>query len=291
MDKIYKLASRILVLMIIPIMFVGFSDDALAKKKKSKKKKVKHCVVRTYNPKKTKNDALNTIRNNSEELSALAGIEPSDDIPVAKINKIDEKYSDLYEIDRTGLNADEEGEDLEELEAEDDVLVNLDDFKMIWMNYLFEGTEGNNEIIQCGIAKSDIMNEIMEWLGTPYLFGGTSERAIDCSAFVRAIYQSAANIMLPRTAREQNECGVNVARKNLEYGDLIFFNTRKKVRVSHVGIYLGDNLFVHASSRYGVTVSSLESDYYNKRFIGAKRLTQKDAMKLSIENSKHFNGQ
>lgn len=291
MDKIYRLASRLLVLMILPIMFVGFSDDAFAKKKKSKKKKTKHKIVRTYNPNKTKNDALNTIRNNSEELSALAGIEPSDDLVPGTVNKIDEKFSNLYEIDRNGLNADEEGEDIDELEAEDDVLVNLDDFKMIWMNYLFEGTEGNDEIIQCGIAKKDIMNEIMEWLGTPYLFGGTSSRAIDCSAFVRAIYQSAANIILPRTAREQNECGVNVSRKNLEYGDLIFFNTRKKVRVSHVGIYLGDNLFVHASSRYGVTVSSLESDYYNKRFIGAKRLTQKDAMRLSIENSKSYQGQ
>jgi hypothetical protein len=288
MGKINRLASRFLFLMILPILFIGLTDDAFAKKKKKKISKSK--VVRSYNPKKTKNDALNTIRSNSEELSALAGIEASVAAPVAPVNKIDEKYSDLYEIDRTGLKPDEEGEDLAELEAEDDVIVNLDDFKMMWMNYLFEG-EGITEIIQCGIAKQDIMNEIMDWLGTPYLFGGTSSRAIDCSAFVRAIYQKSANILLPRTAREQSEVGIKVARKNLEYGDLIFFNTRKAVRVSHVGIYLGDNLFVHASSRYGVTVSSLESDYYDKRFIGAKRLTQKDAMRLSLENNSALQGQ
>ncbi len=289
MDKLYKLASRFLFLMILPILFIGLTDDAYGKRKKKKKNKRK--VVRSYNPKKTKNDALNTIRCNSEQLSALAGIESEIADPTGQLNKIDEKFSELYEIDRAGLNPDEEGEDLDELAAEDDVFVNLDDFKMMWMNYMFEGSEGTNEIIQCGIAKQDIMNEIMEWLGTPYLFGGNSARAIDCSAFVRSIYQKTANILLPRTAREQSEVGVKVARKNLEYGDLIFFNTRRKVRVSHVGIYLGDNLFVHASSRYGVTVSSLESDYYNKRFIGAKRLTQKDAMRLSLENNAGYQGQ
>ena len=168
----------------------------LQRRKKSKKSKRKVC--RSYNPQKTKVDALNTIRTNSEELSALAGIEPSIDPQAQKENKIDEKYSDLYEIDRTGLNPDEEGEDIAELEAEDDVQVNLDEFKMMWMNYLFDGSQGNNEITQCGIAKQDIMNEIMEWLGTPYLFGGTSARAIDCSAFVRAIYQKSANIIFTK---------------------------------------------------------------------------------------------
>ncbi|MBK9248210.1 MAG: C40 family peptidase [Ignavibacteria bacterium] len=69
----------------------------------------------------------------------------------------------------------------------------------------------------------------------------------------------------------------------MQFGDVVFFHTRKRVYVSHVGIYLGDNLFAHASSRYGVTVSSLESDYYNKRLIGVKRLQQVDAARYALE--------
>jgi cell wall-associated NlpC family hydrolase len=74
---------------------------------------------------------------------------------------------------------------------------------------------------------------------------------------------------------------MKVNRKDLQFGDLIFFHTRRHAYVSHVGIYLGDNLFAHASSKYGVTVSSLESTYYNNRFIGAKRITARDLDKMS----------
>jgi cell wall-associated NlpC family hydrolase len=71
----------------------------------------------------------------------------------------------------------------------------------------------------------------------------------------------------------QYEEGKTVKREDLQFGDLIFFHTLKHTYVSHVGIYLGDNLFAHASSRYGVTVSSLESTYYGSRMIGARRFS------------------
>ena len=172
------------------------------------------------------------------------------------------------------------------MEAEDDVVVDMDAFRSLWLTFL--GEEDGDGYILCGIAKQDIMNAAMGWLGTPYLFGGTSRQAIDCSAFVRSVYAQTGNIMLPRTAAEQSTIGNRVSRKNLQFGDLIFFNTRSGVYVSHVAIYLGDNLFVHASSRYGVTVSSLESAYYDKRFIGAKRLTQRDIVKLTTNSNNKF---
>jgi hypothetical protein len=288
MDRIYGIAVKILTFAILPLLFISLSDEAYAKKRK-KKKTSKRKVVRIYNPSQTKQNALKTLTG-SGELSALAGIESSEEEtqvdPATITNFIDRKNYSQYETDRSISQADDEGEDLNELAQEDDVVVDIDNFKMMWMSFMFEGSKDLMQITQSGIEKQEIMNNIMDWIGTPYLFGGTSRRAIDCSAFVRAIFQGSGNIMLPRTAAEQNTVGLKVARKNLEFGDLIFFNTRKNVYVSHVGIYLGDNLFAHASSRYGVTISSLESEYYSKRLIGAKRITQRDVMRLSLENGK-----
>ena len=76
--------------------------------------------------------------------------------------------------------------------------------------------------------------------------------------------------------------------KHLQYGDLVFFHTRRGVYVGHVGIYLGDNLFAHASSRSGVTVSSLESDYYAARFLGGRRLMKDEMTQYSnVEGKKN----
>jgi peptidoglycan endopeptidase LytE len=110
----------------------------------------------------------------------------------------------------------------------------------------------------------------MGFLGAPYRLGGSSVTGIDCSAFVKKIYQF-FNIELPRTAFEQSHVGVRVARDELAEGDLIFFNTRRPV--GHVGIYIGNNQFVHAASRKrGVRVDNLDTPYYNKRFFRAVRL-------------------
>jgi cell wall-associated NlpC family hydrolase len=79
------------------------------------------------------------------------------------------------------------------------------------------------------------------------------------------------NVTLPRTAREQFASGKGVDESSLLFGDLVFFNTTGS-GASHVGIYLEDDLFAHASVSYGVTISSLESTYYRKRFLGARRL-------------------
>ncbi len=109
------------------------------------------------------------------------------------------------------------------------------------------------------------------FLGAPYRWGGVSLRGLDCSAFVKKIYQL-FDISLPRTAREQAQVGVNVAKEDLVEGDLVFFNTRRSF--GHVGIYIGNSKFVHASSGGDrvVKIDSLDAPYYNKRFAAAVRL-------------------
>jgi cell wall-associated NlpC family hydrolase len=108
-------------------------------------------------------------------------------------------------------------------------------------------------------------------LAVPYRFGGTTLWGLDCSGFVQKTF-AFLNLDLPRSAREQFREGAKVAKADLSPGDLVFFRTYAKYP-SHVGIYLGDNRFVHASSREKkVTVDSLDTPYYVKRYIGAKRL-------------------
>jgi cell wall-associated NlpC family hydrolase len=108
-------------------------------------------------------------------------------------------------------------------------------------------------------------------LEVPYRFGGTTLWGLDCSGFVQKAF-AFLNLDLPRSAREQFREGAKVAKADLSPGDLVFFRTYAKYP-SHVGIYLGDNRFVHASSRERkVTVDSLDTPYYVKRYVGAKRL-------------------
>ncbi len=112
-------------------------------------------------------------------------------------------------------------------------------------------------------------------LDIPYKFGGSSFMGIDCSAYVQKVY-GFLNTQLPRTAREQFRVGEAVDKDELSVGDLVFFRTYASFP-SHVGIYLGDNLFIHASSKdKKVTINNLNAPYYLKRFIGAKRIAPEE---------------
>lgn len=113
---------------------------------------------------------------------------------------------------------------------------------------------------------------IIKYLNTPYKFGGSTLKGIDCSALTQNIYKDVLQLELPRTARDQFKNGIVIEKNDLQFGDLIFFNTRRRVRPGHVGIYIGDNLFAHASRSNGVTITSLTEDYYDKRFMGARRV-------------------
>ncbi len=111
------------------------------------------------------------------------------------------------------------------------------------------------------------------FLGTRYRFGGSSRSGIDCSSFVQKVFRE-LEISLPRTAREQFGIGNEVSPGDLQKGDLIFFRTYAPYP-SHVGIYLGNNRMIHASSRdRRVVISPMNTPYYRARFIGAKRIAK-----------------
>ncbi|HEY6907142.1 MAG TPA: C40 family peptidase [Ignavibacteriaceae bacterium] len=125
--------------------------------------------------------------------------------------------------------------------------------------------------------KEKLLMEIIKYLNTPYKYGGNSTDGIDCSAFTQTVYHNVLSLDLDRSARDQYKQGVEIDNQDeLKFGDLVFFNTRRRVKPGHVGIYIGDNLFAHASSRNGVIVSSLDQEYYSKRFMGGRRVEQED---------------
>jgi cell wall-associated NlpC family hydrolase len=125
------------------------------------------------------------------------------------------------------------------------------------------------------LSDNQLLPYIDEWYGTRYKMGGTTRSGIDCSAFVQAIYLSAFAVNLPRTARDQYRNSRIISATELKEGDLVFFNTRGGI--SHVGIYLQNNKFVHASSTNGVKISDLFEPYYLKRYMGAGRVEKPGA--------------
>ncbi|AUG09232.1 C40 family peptidase [Pseudomonas sp. S09G 359] len=133
---------------------------------------------------------------------------------------------------------------------------------------------GGNKPYQLPVLADSILERGMSLIGTRYRFGGTSEAGFDCSGFIGYLFREEAGMNLPRSTREMiNVKAPLVARNNLKPGDLLFFSTAGRGRVSHAGIYLGDNQFIHSSSRRsgGVRVDSLGDSYWSKTFIEAKR--------------------
>jgi cell wall-associated NlpC family hydrolase len=120
---------------------------------------------------------------------------------------------------------------------------------------------------------SDLVLNAMGLMGIPYKWGGaTPEAGFDCSGFVQFVFRQATGVILPRSSFDQVRYGITVTRDELEPGDLVFFNTLR-APFSHVGIYIGENRFIHAPSR-GKTVEivDLTNSYWQKRYNGARRL-------------------
>jgi murein DD-endopeptidase / murein LD-carboxypeptidase len=126
-------------------------------------------------------------------------------------------------------------------------------------------------------ADSKMDKVIDSAIGTKYLAGGVTTNGFDCSGFTMYVFDK-IGIDLPHQSGSQYQMGTAVSRSEMRAGDLVFFNTSGK-GVSHVGIYVGEGKFAHASSSRGVTISSLSDSYYVNRYVGAKRIMSKTAYK------------
>lgn len=116
----------------------------------------------------------------------------------------------------------------------------------------------------------------LDAIGTPYVWGGDDpEDGFDCSGLTQFVFRETAGIDLPRTAREQRNEGKSIKKQELKPGDLVFFNTTRRRTVSHVGIYIGHNQFVHAPTRGSkVRIDSLANGYWSKKYITARRFIE-----------------
>ncbi|MDI6766596.1 MAG: C40 family peptidase [Bacteroidota bacterium] len=123
------------------------------------------------------------------------------------------------------------------------------------------------------IDRRKVLTDIMALMGIRYKRNGNDSTGFDCSGFTLKIFTDALEIELPRSSRAQYTTGKPVEQDSLKFGDLVFFKTRRIIP-SHVGIYVGDGLFAHASLKNGVTISLLDSKYYRKRYLGARRIIE-----------------
>jgi cell wall-associated NlpC family hydrolase len=135
--------------------------------------------------------------------------------------------------------------------------------------------------------RSALLLDAMGYIGTPYVRGGTTgATGLDCSGFVKAVYEQSEGITLPRTAHEQAHSTLEIDHADLKPGDLVFFNTLRRA-FSHVGIYVGEGRFIH-SPRSGsqVRIESMNSSYWRTRFNGARRVPPVPEANISDVSSK-----
>ena len=123
-------------------------------------------------------------------------------------------------------------------------------------------------------SASKVVSYAKSFLGKPYVWGAQGPSSFDCSGFTYYVFKNSANITLPRTSKDQSTYGTTISKKNLKVGDLVFFDTSgsNSGNVSHVGIYIGSNQFIHASSSKGKVVISDFNNYYTNAFVKAKRV-------------------
>lgn len=128
-----------------------------------------------------------------------------------------------------------------------------------------------------GVAPTELTNTLLlsqmeKWYGTQYCFGGSTDSCIDCSSFTQVILRDVYNVKIPRNSQQQFDASTKIEVENLKEGDLVFFNTvSASMIITHVGVYVCNNKFVHASTSKGVTINDLSEKYFAKAFRGAGR--------------------
>ena len=128
-----------------------------------------------------------------------------------------------------------------------------------------------------GETKNKVVSVGKSYLGVPYRYGGTTPSGFDCSGFTSYVYKN-VGIQLPRTAAQQYNVGTPVNKSALEQGDLVFFSGSKSSKISHVGIYIGDQQFISATTSRGIKIDSINDPYYwGSKYVGAKRVIQEAA--------------
>jgi len=226
----------------------------------------------------SKKPSVETLKRDSEEMDSyvvekgdtLSGISKKVGLSVDEIKRLNHLHASALKIgqvlsfpkdqnrlgDETEESRDEEIAGVAQMEAEKGETVASNPLGK-WNN-----PEERNLLVRV----------VKTFLGVPYKLGGSTLKGIDCSAFVKKIYEI-FNIELPRTTREQFSIGKKIGKEQLEEGDLVFF--RRRGDSSHVGIYIGDNQFVHASSyNRQVKIDYLDAPYYSKRFLRGVRVKE-----------------
>ncbi|OON37067.1 bifunctional murein DD-endopeptidase/murein LD-carboxypeptidase [Izhakiella australiensis] len=138
-------------------------------------------------------------------------------------------------------------------------------------SFLLQASQDEFEkMVQNVDIKSRLMDQYASWKGVRYRLGGDSKRGIDCSAFVQTTFRDQFGLSLPRSTSEQRGSGRSIQRSKLRPGDLVLFRAGSTGR--HVGIYLGNDNFVHASTSSGVMISSMNDSYWKNRYREARRV-------------------
>lgn len=117
-----------------------------------------------------------------------------------------------------------------------------------------------------------IIAVVNDFLGTPYKIGGTDKNGMDCSGFVSAVFSNSISMQLPRSTSEMWKLGWSIEKKNLKIGDLVFFRTGTSKNPDHIGIYVGNGKFTHASRSKGVVVTDMSDKYWRSKYFGSKRI-------------------
>ncbi len=133
------------------------------------------------------------------------------------------------------------------------------------------GTANPVQAAELGKLQRALLAHYAEWEGTRYRLGGTGRKGIDCSSFIQTLFKDHFSFELPRSSREQMTMGKAVDQSELQTGDLLFFKTGPTRK--HVGVYLGNNQFMHVSARRGVEITKLLTPYWQKHFIEARRIS------------------